>query len=235
MKIGVCLIIKNENEYLEEWLAHYRGLGVDKFFIYDNNSSTPITSSDDDVDVILWKNEKFGSQNNAYLNCCKTYSSFDYIGFFDTDEFYYSKTMNIKTDINNLTEKFGDFNGLAIYWRMYGKTKPYFTERQPIINYKQYHVNDHIKSFLTPKSVIKFNDPHFGNLRNKKYIDELGRNVVGPVGEHTSENIWIKHVWTRSETEFKEKLIRGDANLRGKSNRTFNEFYDHNDNCILND
>lgn len=235
MKIGVCLIIKNENEYLEEWLTHYRGLGVDRFFIYDNNSSTPITSSDDDVDVILWKNEKFGSQNNAYLNCCKTYSSFDYIGFFDTDEFYYSKTMNIKTDINNLTEKFGDFNGLAIYWRMYGKTKPYFTERQPIINYKQYHVNDHIKSFLTPKSVIKFNDPHFGNLRNKKYIDELGRNVVGPVGEHTSENIWIKHVWTRSETEFKEKLIRGDANLRGKSNRTFNEFYDHNDNCILND
>ena len=235
MKIGVCLIIKNENEYLDEWLTHYRGLGVDKFFIYDNNSSTPITSSDDDVDVILWENEKFGSQNNAYLNCCKTYPSFDYIGFFDTDEFYYSKTMNIKTDIKNLKEKFGDFNGLAIYWRMYGKTKPYFTERQPIINYKQYHVNDHIKSFLTPKSVIKFNDPHFGNLRNKKYIDELGRNVIGPIGEHTSDNIWIKHIWTRSESEFKEKLIRGEANLRGKSNRTFNEFYDHNDNCNLND
>ena len=44
MKIGVCLIIKNENEYLEEWLTHYRSLGVDKFFIYDNNSTIPITS-----------------------------------------------------------------------------------------------------------------------------------------------------------------------------------------------
>ena len=85
MKIGICLIIKNENDYLEEWLIHYRSLGVDKFFIYDNNSTIPITSSDDDVDVILWDDEKFGSQNNAYLNCCRTYSSFDYIGFFDTD------------------------------------------------------------------------------------------------------------------------------------------------------
>lgn len=235
MKIGVCLIIKNENEYLDEWLNHYRGIGVDKFFIYDNNSSTPIKSSDDDVEVILWDNENFGSQNNAYLNCCKTYSSFDYIGFFDTDEFYYSKTMNIKTDINYLKEKFGEFNGLAIYWRMYGKPSPYFTERQPIINYKQYHVNDHIKSFLNPKSVIGFGDPHFGRLNNKKYIDELGRNVIGPIGKHTSEYVWIKHIWTRSESEFKEKLIRGDVNLRRQRDRSFKDFYEYNDNSILND
>lgn len=235
MKIGVCLIIKNENDYLEEWLIHYRSLGVDKFFIYDNNSTIPITSSDDDVDVILWDDEKFGSQNNAYLNCCRTYSSFDYIGFFDTDEFYYSKTMNIKTDINYFKEKFGNFNGFAIYWRMYGKPLPYFTERQPMINYRQYHINGHIKSFLNPNSVINFRDPHFGTINNGKYIDEIGRNVMGPIGNHTSEYAWIKHIWTRSESEFKEKLIRGDANLRKKRYTDFNEYYEYNNNCILND
>ena len=235
MKIGVCLIIKNENEYLDEWLNHYRGIGVDKFFIYDNNSSTPIKSSEDDVEVILWDNEKFGSQNNAYLNCCKTYPSFDYIGFFDTDEFYYSISMNIKTDINHLKEKFGEFDGLAIYWRMYGKPSPYFIERQPIINYKHYHVNDHIKSFLNPKSVISFSQPHFSNLNSQNYIDELGRNVKSPIGKHTSKTIWIKHIWTRSEPEFKEKLIRGDVNWRKQINKNFNEFYTYNDKCILND
>jgi hypothetical protein len=235
MKIGICLIIKNENDYLEEWLTHYRNLGVDKFFIYDNNSTTPIKLTDDDVDVILWDNEKFGSQNNAYINCCRTYSSFDYIGFFDTDEFYYSKSMNIKTDIKNLKEKFGDFDGFAMYWRMYGKTSPYFTERQPMGNYTQYHINDHIKSFLNPKSVAFFGTPHFANLKSGKYIDELGRTVVSAIGKHTSEDIWIKHTWARSEPEFKEKLIRGDVNWRKQINNNFNEFYTYNDKCILND
>jgi len=234
MKIGICLIIKNENEYLEEWLTHYRSLGVDKFFIYDNNSTIPIKSSDDDVEVILWSNESFGSQNEAYLNCCKTYSSFDYIGFFDTDEFYYSKTMNIKTDINYLKEKFGDFSGLGIYWRMYGKPFPYLTERQPMINYNQYHINNHIKSFIDPKTINRFPDPHFASI-NGKYIDELGRDVVYPTGRHTSEYVWIKHIWSRSEPEFREKIMRGDVNLRTQRFTNFNKYYEYNDKCVLND
>ena len=234
MKIGVCLIIKNENEYLEEWLTHYRSLGVDKFFIYDNNSTIPITSSDDDVEVILWSNESFGSQNEAYLNCCKTYSSFDYIGFFDTDEFYYSKTMNIKTDINYLKEKFGDFNGLGIYWRMYGKPSPYLTDRQPMINYNQYHINNHIKSFINPKTINRFPDPHFASI-NGKYIDELCRDVVYPTGRHKSEYVWIKHIWSRSEPEFREKIMRGDVNLRTQRFTNFDKYYEYNDKCVLDD
>jgi hypothetical protein len=230
MKIGICLIIKDENEYVDEWLSHYRKLGVDNFFIYDNNSPTPVKIESDDVDVILWDNEEFGSQNKAYLDCCLKNKEFDFIGFFDTDEFYMSNTMNIKEDISNLINKFGDFSGLGIYWRMYGKPKPYFLDRQPIDNYTHYFNNDHIKSFIDPKTIDHFPDPHFPTI-NGKYIDELGRTVVFPIGQHTSETIWLKHIWTRSLPEFESKIKRGDAN-KVVRDRTIDEFFEHNDACI---
>ena len=36
-KIAICLICKDENQYLEEWLNYHRSLGFNHFFIYDNN------------------------------------------------------------------------------------------------------------------------------------------------------------------------------------------------------
>lgn len=233
MKIGICLIIKDENDYLDEWLSYYRKLGVDRFFIYDNNSQTPIKSDDDDVDIILWDNEEFGAQNKAYTHCCLNNQNFDYIGFFDTDEFYVSNTMNIKEDILNLIKNFGKFNGLGVYWRLYGKPKPYYTDRKSISEYKHYHNSNHIKSFIDPKTIKGFSNPHCPII-DGRFIDELGRVVNSPIGPHTSETIWIKHIWSRSLPEFKEKIKRGDPNkvIRDKK---IDEFYTYNDNCIIHD
>lgn len=43
MTIAICLIIKDENQYLEEWLNHHRKLGIDFFIIYDNNSEVSVS------------------------------------------------------------------------------------------------------------------------------------------------------------------------------------------------
>ena len=43
MKVGICAIIKDCYEpYLLEWLVYHRSIGVDLFFIYDNESTVPI-------------------------------------------------------------------------------------------------------------------------------------------------------------------------------------------------
>ena len=36
-KICVCSIAKNENLYVKEFIEHYKSIGIDKIFIYDNN------------------------------------------------------------------------------------------------------------------------------------------------------------------------------------------------------
>ena len=36
-KICICSIGKNENLYAKEFVEHYKSIGIDKIFIYDNN------------------------------------------------------------------------------------------------------------------------------------------------------------------------------------------------------
>ena len=35
---SLCAIAKNEDHYIEEWLCFHRAVGVQHFFIYDNDS-----------------------------------------------------------------------------------------------------------------------------------------------------------------------------------------------------
>lgn len=37
MKVSVCVIGRMENLYAVEFVEHYKSIGVDKIFIYDNN------------------------------------------------------------------------------------------------------------------------------------------------------------------------------------------------------
>jgi hypothetical protein len=238
MKIGVCAIMKNENQYLEEWINHYSKIGVDKIFIYDNLSKIPLKQTlseinhkiNVDVDIKLWEDIKFKSQSRAYLDCAKNNKDFDFIGFFDADEFYMSKKMDIKQDIQDLKNKYKDFNALGVYWRIYGNIDPFET-KQPIENYKMWFGDKHIKSWINPKVLLDFPDPHKGKISIGNYIDELGRKIISPIGNHTSENMWIKHIFTRSKEEWEEKMERGDANLR-RNIRTWNDFYNFNKLCI---
>ena len=37
--LTLCAIAKNEGRYLQEWIEYHKMLGVEKFFIYDNESA----------------------------------------------------------------------------------------------------------------------------------------------------------------------------------------------------
>jgi len=241
MRIAICLCIKDENQYLEEWLNHYIKLGVDHFYMYDNESKVPVVQTileirnlpSGIVDVIEWHDNATGSQQRAYLDCTRKNQDYNYVGFLDTDEFYMSKTMDIKRDFWNIEEKYGKNDALGFYWRVYGQPKPYLEQRQPADAYTHWFPFNHIKSFVRPNAIINFPDPHKANIEGR-YIDELGRKVERPVGEHTSEEIYIKHIYTRSIPEWQEKITRGSGD---KVNRwkTMDEFYRYNDQCVNHD
>jgi hypothetical protein len=230
--IGLVCIAKDENQYFDEWIKHHLKVGFDYVFIYDNNSKEPIIIAQDlkrFVQIIEWKDSEFKSQSRAYMDACKRFKNCDYLAFFDVDEFYMSNTMNVNTDLYNLDAPIA----LGIYWRIYGNPKPFET-RQPVENYTQWHGDKHIKSIIVPTFVKSFPDPHKAELINEKkgmYIDENNNQILEPTGVHTSNNIWIKHVFTRSRQEFAEKMQRGDANTREK-NRTWYDFEHYNSLCI---
>ena len=39
---AICLLIKDENKYLHEWIDWYNALGIEHYYIYDNDSHIPV-------------------------------------------------------------------------------------------------------------------------------------------------------------------------------------------------
>ena len=72
MKISVCLLIRDENEYLEEWLNWHRNIGIEHFYIYDNMSRIPISETIQDcsdVTIIRWDHSYTAMQIEVYTDC----------------------------------------------------------------------------------------------------------------------------------------------------------------------
>ena len=97
MKALLCCILKLENHYLEEWVRHYKKLGIDKIVIYDNNDV-----DGEHIEDISFINEQISNnyidvykipgeecvQMKCYNECYKKYSDeYDWLMFFDIDEF----------------------------------------------------------------------------------------------------------------------------------------------------
>lgn len=246
MKIAICLIIKDEEEYLSEWLDYHRKIGINHFFIYDNNSKIPVATylqKQQDITIKKWSPSCFNSQWLAYSDCSAANKyNVDKIAFIDTDEFicFNSKFNTIQEVWKYLESKYNKIDNLGIYWRMYGKSYPYYKDKQPATHYTEYYEDFHIKSILDPRTITRFTDPHHANTtgiyvneRNESIVSAFGSNIEPHNTTHCSNIIWIKHIWTRSLIEFKNKIKRN--NNPYFSNRTINEFYSYNDRMCKRD
>jgi hypothetical protein len=52
-------MVKNDHEYIHEWLNHHRSIGFNHFFIYDNESTPAYKDLGDDVTIILWDENQY--------------------------------------------------------------------------------------------------------------------------------------------------------------------------------
>ncbi|MCL2796652.1 MAG: glycosyltransferase family 92 protein [Firmicutes bacterium] len=92
---SICLIIKDENEYLQEWLNWHIGQGVQHFYIYDHGSRESVTDFIQSlgaevsglVTVTDWSGPHANAQPDAYNDCLLRFGEENqWIGFIDADE-----------------------------------------------------------------------------------------------------------------------------------------------------
>ena len=111
LKIVVSCPIKNDNEYLIEFVEHYLNLGFNAIYLYDNNDDDSIIPSEilasyinkDKVKIINYRKQVF----NDVWHRKDFFSSydFDWVLFVDDDEFLELKHQeNIKTFLARFDE-----------------------------------------------------------------------------------------------------------------------------------
>ena len=238
--LAVCAIAKNEGPYFQEWIEWHRKQGVEKFYIYDNESTDctkevlkPYIESGL-VEYVYFPGYRM--QLAAYDDCLKNFR-FDarWIAFIDLDEFI----VPIKDDsIPAFLKRFEDSPAVEVNWLIYGsggakkKLPGTMMERFKCHSQPTHYLNRHVKSIVDTRRVFNMIGCHEAARVSGYATDSHGN----PIKKHFRERepqqdiIRINHYAVRSYEEFLEKQNRGRAS---GSNRTVkSEYFDKYD---LND
>jgi len=238
--LSLLCIIKDER-YLEEFIIYNYILGVEHFYIYDNESKNPITSRlkhpfFKKICTIIPFPGKV-QQINAYHDCLeKVRNLTKWLIIVDGDEFILPKKHKTLRDF---LKEYDDYDAIGINWMMYGssfhnKIQPGFLINN--YNYCEGIQNPHIKTICKPNQVLEFLTPHHVKLKNpEKYVDPHKRLITGPFNKQpTLDIIQINHYWGKSEEEHYEKRNRGratttelrviDKNVHEKFNKIQSDF-----------
>jgi len=106
MNVALVLMIKNENNYIKEYIEYYKSLGIDTIYLCDNNDidgETPEDVIKEYIDSGFVQYKNIRGINEYQLQCYNTMynelsSKFDWIAFLDADEFLVlKKHSNIKS------------------------------------------------------------------------------------------------------------------------------------------
>ena len=249
--LSATCIIKNEAEYMPEWLEYHLIVGVQKFYIYDNGGTDNLKQvlqpyiDAGIVDYTYWPG--IAMQMPAYRDCVnKHQNDTHWLAVIDIDEFLYSDTGNIRTDL----EKFEDQAAVVLQWMVYGdsgrKTK------QPglvIERFKSHNLpnvtSEMCKSIINPRRIIVKNLHLPTAIDGYVAVNAIGEPIV-PISNArlqngTYANMHIKHYIFKSYEEYLIKRSKGDA-LSSKTARFRNEdtawdaaYMEYNHNEVKND
>jgi len=233
----ICCIIKDENQYLEEWISYHRKVGVEHFYIYDNGSKVPIADTIRQIGAEQYATVRTikgkAKQVKAYGDCIKRYGgTSQWIAFIDTDEFILSKNTNHQ--LPEFLKDYEPYGGLGVNWLIFGSNGHIERTNRPQLesftmrSEAGFHVNRHIKSIVQPRYVQSSKNAHsFNYIEGKFAVNENFEPIEGAFSEPSVNKIQLNHYYCRSMEEFDEKINRGIADTRKK--RTLEQFHHHND------
>ena len=234
IKVCLCTVGKLENKYIREFVEYYKKYHIDKIFLYDNNEFNGEKFEDVIGDYIsknyveiINKRGKRGNLINIMDNCYQNnHNNYDWLIFYEIDEFIYLKNFNsIKTFLNQT--KFEKCDSIQLNWvhrsdgnNLYYQNKPLqerFPEKGKNVVKNKYNPICNIKTIVKGHlSNIIITDNHFLS-KNLKACNALG-NILEKIQvlslDPDYENYYINHYYGKSTEEFAGKILRGDI-LRG--------------------
>ncbi len=255
-RISLCLIFKDEAPFLKEWIDYHKTIGIDHFYLYNNNSTDNFMEVIDPyvkegtVTLIEWPMER--SQNKCYEHCLNTFKDeTNWIGYIDADEFVVPK---YKDNINEWFSKWSRFPAVKIEWLQFGTSgiinhdyhknvieqyvacwdkfwlgKTFVNTRYKVANWNTLYFHHHSYTYYSIMGV-KIIIPavnQFGFICS-------GGSIGGGKNPRKKSTIQINHYYIKSWDIFQKKLNKSDV-LFDKNPRDMEKFYTREAKCIERD
>ena len=242
--LSIGAIFRQENCWLKEWLDYHLAVGVEHFYLYNNDLDT--TESDEIlrpyVECGLVDNIPYPGQvrqHDAWKDAMVQWKdATEWIAMIDLDEFILPRQCD---DLKTLLANYEQYSGLVVSWSVFGSGG--WLEPPPDqINHflfraeNSFSENRHVKSIVKPQCVVPGGkgDPHHFAFHAGHAVDENYHTVDSPFNEHTDTLVRINHYAVRSKSDcFNVKLPKGRADTAG--DRIQNYWGIHNRDEVFDD
>lgn len=230
-KLSVCAIFKNEAKYIQEWIEFHRMVGVEHFYLYNNDSTDDyLDKLKPYEDIVTLTNIPGASQQMpAYNNFVQNYAhETEWFAIIDLDEFIIPKEKtSIPECINEIVARaeakshiygfsMDVIGGIELSWVYYGTSfhidPPEGLILENYLNRIAIEDNDNwCKCIYYSKAVAAIDNPHFTHSFNPGYgfmLDENG-DLAMNLGRSLSTKanyLYVNHYTTRSLSEHIYKL-----------------------------
>jgi hypothetical protein len=232
--LAACLMYRNEADHLAEWIEFHKLVGVERFFLYDNESD------DHHLEVVApyleegtavrhaWPGptstriEVSTLQARAYDHCISAHrAEARWIAFIDADEFLFSPTGR---PVSEILADYERWPGVVVNWAPFGMSG--HATRAPGLVIENYtgrfegepaelrrmgmpaRASQVFKSIVDPAAVLHCENLHAWQYARGAAVDEHGYPVSSKriFTKSTSyERIRINHYFARSEADVRAK------------------------------
>lgn len=230
--LSICSIFKDEAPYLKEWIEYHLLAGVERFYLYDNDSTdNPLEILQPYIDkgiVIYHKLSGACMQYIAYRDAIYKYKKQTYwMAIIDLDEFIVPVE---KDDIKEFLKDYEKYPGVVINQKVFDsnghKTKP---GSSVIESYTRVSkeigtlLSIQFKSIVRPSLVDHIHTAHWAHFKSNKLAVypnyfKVPENTYGlcfsaPGFVALMSKICLNHYYTKSEEEYVKRCSRNYANM----------------------
>ena len=216
---SLCLFIKNEHLYLNEYVDYHLAIGFDEIFIFDNSVNFNLQS--------WYQNNKYMEtqgrinithfpgmmqQTSAYESCLE-YSqqrNHTWMGILDADEMLIFK-QDKYTHVIDLLEEYCLSGALSLYWMVFGHSNQTRYRPYPLAQRFRYRTKTPNRLYKTIGKISDIKSVHIHGMELHKPTKQrniLGLNVQRPSHNDDTKRIQssqvatIHHYWLKSFEEW---------------------------------
>lgn len=254
--LSIVAVMKGEFRFVKEWVVYHSLMGVDHFYLYNNDddeTSQKILEPYVDIGLVTltdWKNRSSPVQTQAYADFLENYRrDTQWTAVVDLDEFIVPDKpgQTIQSVIKAQFHPQKRLGAVCVHWRMFGSS---FHQKRPVgsiaasyllTNHETDLVNQHVKTIARTRRIDKIgiHDVTLYARGGGVYNTHLEpvplsyslNNVSHPEYWH---GLTINHYHTKSEEDFTLKIKRGRATINATRSQEYFDLHKHTYNEHVN-
>lgn len=217
--LTACLFFKDAAFYLDEWIRFHRRVGIEHFYLYDNDSDDNyekvVRPFVERGEITLHKWSGIAQQVPALRHCLNQHrGEARWIAFVDDDEFLFPA---VESDLRAVLPRYEPYAGVAVSWLLFGSNGHWSRPGGLVIeNYlrRADWVDPHVKCIIDPSRVVM---PAalahaFHCMPNETIVDENLQPMAGPFCPRPSADVFcLNHYVIKSHEEMVRRRTRPKA------------------------